>query len=217
MNSDHVTLDIETITAPEFEGTVAENYLRRKMPKSIKKKDTARKWIEENRDKVFRDTALNDLMGQIVCVCATAGDGDVCTFMADPPDERTTLVEFWQWLKLAPRGGVINWWIGWNLKSFDLPYIRHRAFRHGLDELARMIPSDKWGASVADVQTMWSGTDYRRMDRLVDVCEFLGIHHVGSGAEVWDYYQQGRFDEIRRHCEVDVEATRAIYRRLTGQ
>ena len=38
-----------------------------------------------------------------------------------------------------------------------------------------------------------------------------------DGSKVYDYYQDGRLEEVYRYCMEDVRTTRAIYRKMTFQ
>jgi hypothetical protein len=62
--------------------------------------------------------------------------------------------------------------------------------------------------------TMW---DIKKFAKLTDLCEALGIDSDDDipGSEVWDAYQDGRHNDIARHCQIDVERVREVYQRLT--
>jgi predicted PolB exonuclease-like 3'-5' exonuclease len=68
---------------------------------------------------------------------------------------------------------------------------------------------------VLDTMVLWSGIrDYVSLDNL---CFSLGIATKGDldGSRVWDYVQDGRWQEVAEYCADDVERARLIYQRIS--
>ena len=118
-------------------------------------------------------------------------------------------------------GGVVQQpvtFIGHNIISFDLPFIKHRSIINRVRPLPQFIKAfdaKPWGNEVADTMLMWSADKEKRasMDKL---CRAFGIPGKGDFdgsivADTWPVNPQKVID----YCADDVRRTREIYKRLT--
>lgn len=213
----NIYLDIETIPSqvPGYRDSIYVS-----PPASHKKPDTIEKWMNENfeleRDKLYRKTALDGMRGQIICVCLAAGDGAIETIY-EALNEDTLLSAFYATVNdmLGGAGQTRKpFFIGHNI-NFDLKFLWKRSVIRGVVPTVR-LPHDSapWKDDHADTMTMW---DIKKFAKLTDLCEALGIDSDDDipGSEVWDAYQDGRHNDIARHCQIDVERVREVYQRLT--
>ena len=107
-------------------------------------------------------------------------------------------------------------WIGHNIRNFDLPFLYKRSVILGIkppiDVPFSSGPSSK---QVFDTMTEWAGWNkYISQDAL---CRLLGlpVKEGMTGADVYQYWQDGRYPEILEYNKRDVETVRAIHRRMT--
>ena len=81
-------------------------------------------------------------------------------------------------------------------------------FRHG---------TKPWDMSIDDTMTMFAcgKRDYYKLEGL---CTAFGIPTPKDeidGSKVYDYWLEGRHDEIADYCKRDVDATRQAYKAMT--
>ena len=128
-------------------------------------------------------------------------------------DEAQALAEFF--------GGIKKYQpqlISWNGGGFDLPVIAQRALQRKI-VAPTFWESDgdyKWNnytnryherhLDLMDVLAFYQPRGWTPLDDVAQLCGLPGKIGIG-GAGVWEAYQQGRLDEIRRYCEVDALIT----------
>jgi len=178
--------------------------------------------IKAKRAEAARDyedkKALSPMTGEILAI----GIQDPSGYHAiHGDDEKGILKQFLPWLnnELFQQHYVC----GWNLKGFDLPFIRHRAFLHGLGHIVPSVLYDNRGyehSCIKDLMLIWSygkrGTDaWIGLDK---VAKFLG--HAGkqtiTGKEFANYYN-GTPEQQRlalEHLQGDVEMLEYIADRI---
>lgn len=117
--------------------------------------------------------------------------------------------------------------VSWNGCGFDLPVLHYRALLHGVASRRYWDTGDedqsfRWNnylnryhARHTDLMDVLSGYQGRANAPLDELAIMLGLPgKIGiGGAHVWDAYQQGRIDDIRHYCEIDVLNTYLIYLR----
>jgi len=208
-----VVLDIETApdeaavrrklaAPPEF--TAPANY---KDPAKIEayRIEKAQSWEVETREKA----GLSPTTGRVVAWCAgftaeaeVAGAGD---------DERELLRGVG--VALAGTGTLVTF----NGESFDVPFLRARMLRYGLEIPRVLTPSQRYGphAHHVDLRSWLTGWSQYASGTLEDWCYTIVPDYVGhkggmSGKDVAGYVAAGRWDEIRDYCASDVRATLAL-------
>lgn len=118
--------------------------------------------------------------------------------------------------------------VSWNGGGFDLPVLHYRALLHG-------IPAPRyWEHGEQDSHFRWNNYLNRYHYRHLDIMDVLAAYQgravapldeiaimlgqpgkLGmSGAQVWEYFQQGRIEAIRNYCETDCLNTYLIYLRF---
>jgi predicted PolB exonuclease-like 3'-5' exonuclease len=202
------TIDIETFggekpSREEIRGSVPGNY---------KKPESVEKWIDENFDAAWGKQALNSMKGEIVCIGLAYG--------SEPPevlvrntDEQELMHQFSAWLK--DRGIMrsdVVYWVGYNIKGFDIPWLQHRCWKYNLGLLPSLIPTNRYDEHWVDVMEYYGGGSYGKNYKLEDVARFLGFPaKVGmDGSMVHQAFLDGRMEDIARYCASDVEVERTI-------
>ena len=231
-----VVIDAETLPETDtFEFEYNEPYPEEKdVPENLRLKDpakiaewkseklismredwTAKKEKQTNEFKEkHHDTGLVSYKGRIFCISFTINDDNVQT-VDSINGEKEMLVSFYNSIKNYK---TLNF-VGCNL-AFDLTFILHRAFHYGLFDLADIIRLDRGWTKGRDFEVMdlfYGSIVWKPKISLDNMCKLLGIptsKDKMDGSEVFKYYLEGRYDEIKQYCEKDVLATRQIFKIL---
>jgi len=118
--------------------------------------------------------------------------------------------------------------VSWNGSGFDLPVLQYRALKHGV------TAARYWEIGDTDRDFRYNNYLSRFHWRHIDLMDVLAGFQIGgraslehtaqllglpgklgmSGAQVWDYYLEGRQADIVRYCETDVLNTYLVYLRF---
>ncbi|WP_428101837.1 3'-5' exonuclease [Candidatus Rariloculus sp.] len=118
--------------------------------------------------------------------------------------------------------------VSWNGSGFDLPVLHYRSMRHGVNaerywEIGDSDRDFRYNNYLGrfhwrhlDLMDVLAGYQFGARSSLEQAAQLLGLPgKLGmSGDRVWDYYQQGRLEEIRNYCETDALNTYLIYLRF---
>lgn len=119
--------------------------------------------------------------------------------------------------------GGIDWFIGHNIISFDLPIINFRAMvlNIAMPPLIKYFISDnakQWECPAHDTMKLFKGTS-NEVYGLNILCLSLNIPTPKdeiSGSDVCKYFYEGKIAEIAKYCEKDVIATKELYLKYTN-
>jgi predicted PolB exonuclease-like 3'-5' exonuclease len=117
--------------------------------------------------------------------------------------------------------------VSWNGRGFDLPVLHYRALFHGISaprywETGESDPAFRWNNYLnrfherhTDLMDVLAGYEPRAFAPLHEIATLLGFPgKIGmTGADVWERYQTGDLEGIRRYCETDVLNTYLIFLR----
>lgn len=200
-------IDIETL--PSKERPSLEEI---KAPSNYKNEEAIQKYKEENQIKAWRDQALHSLKGRIFCIGYAFNDDDVNVICDE--SEEVMMQELEGIVSLHP----ICTWVGHNIIDFDAVWIAHRAIKYGLRLLKTRLTPDRANDFIKDTMRMFASPAWHKDHKysLEDICNFLGTQAKSNmkGDMVFDYYLEGRFDEIKEYCKEDVNAMRQVYKRM---
>jgi predicted PolB exonuclease-like 3'-5' exonuclease len=118
--------------------------------------------------------------------------------------------------------------VSWNGSGFDLPVLHYRALLHGVTaarywEIGDTDRDYRYNNYLSrfhwrhmDLMDVLSGFQFGGRASLQHTSVLLGLPgKLGmSGADVWDYYRDGKYDEVQRYCETDAVNTYLIYLRF---
>jgi predicted PolB exonuclease-like 3'-5' exonuclease len=133
--------------------------------------------------------------------------------------EEELITGFFRYLERSrPRG------VSYNGRGFDLPVLKYRAMKYGVDASWLFRSGDKWNSYMSRYSADWHCdlvdifADYGASQRakLNEVCaifDFPGKIGV-DGSQVYDLYQQKELSVIRNYCETDVLNTYLVYLRF---
>lgn len=202
-----IFIDIETIpseTMPSLDDLQA--------PANYKDEAKIKAWKEANQVEAWKKQALNSMQGRIICIgWSWNGESDT---LVDPDDEESIINGLMldiQKISNEIRSPLV--FVGWNISTFDLPWIWRKSIQYNLPELRKAIPKDN-RLNYIDLMKAWA-SDYKDFVSLDSCAKFLGIpHETEQGSSVFDWWQAGEIDKISEHCKRDIETTVEIYRRI---
>lgn len=216
--------DLETIPSQK-PGALEAIRKTIKHPGNISKQDTIDKWYAENADAAameqYRKQSFDGLYGEIISIAWAIDDNPVnVVHVGERGNEKELLNSFFVQLEsiLDERGNraVITKWSGHYITGFDLRFLWQRCIVNGVRPSVK-IPYDAkpWDAQVFDTKTAWTGTSqYSGAGSLDALSRAFGMEGKGDidGSKVYDYWLDGRIDEIAEYNKQDVEKCRALYK-----
>lgn len=211
----NIFLDIETI--PSQEQWVKDS-IDVKPPATIKKQESIDKWYKEKSgdafDKAYEKTVFDGMTNHIICASVAIDSQDPYTvYSADPSEELALLECLYDYLATwaDDYGNVI---IGHNVLGFDLNVIKKRSIILGLrPEFKLPYDAKPWSDNVYDTMLRWDSKNFTSQDK---ICQALGIKGKGDmdGSKVYQYWKDGKHDEITAYCQDDVETVRKLYKKM---
>lgn len=229
--NNYLYIDLETIPAQRPD-VLEEIRSTIKPPATFKKPESIAAWMETESvaaiDEAYRKTGLDGAFGQICVIGFALGDESArtiwCPEWAAPNCETELLQDFSCVLTdIIPanmeRAMCV---VGHNVAAFDLRYLIQRSIVNRVQPhriIASAAQAKPWESEkVFDTMVQWAGIGNRvSLDKL---CKALSIPTPKGdidGSKVWDAVKAGRISEVAAYCARDVEATRAVHRRLTFQ
>ncbi len=220
-----ITIDIETIGTQRQD---VRDYIAKSIthPGNISKPETIEKWHLESKPAAIEEavakTSLDGAFGQVVCIGYQLDD-DAQASVIYGLDEPTLLSEFNCALEAIPKSERFTTTvIGHNVSAFDLRFLMQRYIVNGIRPhiiLARAAQAKPWESEkVFDTMVQFSGVGNRiSLDKL---CMALGVPTSKGdmdGSKVGQAVADGRLADVATYCQRDVEATRAVYHRMTFQ
>lgn len=227
-----INIDIESIPPGDRETFV----FTKSPPKNIKDEAKIAKWIEDNREKAFRDQAKKPDELQILVIGAIIENESDCQkedFEPTPlafygEDEEKVLIAFEKKLRESlvdtfeedeEREVMRDYrWIGYNLRKFDLEAIWLKAVKYKLYFLANLISRNRFSNDVYDLMEKVQGPrsqDFISFDKALKLFD-IGQKTEGiDGSQVFDYYEAGKLEsDIVPYCIDDILSNRKLYKRL---
>jgi 3'-5' exonuclease len=183
---------------------------------------------ESTVDVAYRKTGLDGAFGQI-CVIGWALDNEPVSTLWNhdwASSEFELLESFYCALTDAipvnmERATCV---VGHNVAGFDLRYLAQRSIVNNIRPhrvIAAAAQAKPWEIErVYDTMIQWGGTGAKPGGSLDKLCRALSIPTPKgdiTGATVWDAVQAGRIADVAAYCARDVDAVRAIHRRMTFQ
>ncbi|HYJ84607.1 MAG TPA: ribonuclease H-like domain-containing protein [Pyrinomonadaceae bacterium] len=230
------TLDIETLTLPDFRERVGPQ-LERLLKLGNMRLEQQQRYLEDiaiEEERCYQLGSLSATSGRILSIAVHQGPiagldfGQVGQSESEhvfgidedgnEQDEKKSLLAFLQYMKsFDPDSDEL---VGHNLISFDLPFIFQRCLVHCISAKPLVDLREYNVRGVFDTMRHWWLGDRRARVSLDDIAWALGIQSSKTaeveGSKVFDLYAQGRLAEIREYNLNDVRVTRKIYERMVG-
>jgi len=205
--------DIETIPAGE---KLAINDVN--PPGNMSKPETIAKWYQEQAPGVieeeYRKRSVIPYRCQVICLAMAIDDeSPLCHIGSEEEIFKSFNDSFKE--KVSSQQEAVTW-VGFNIKGFDLPIVRQRAFKYNLEHL-KLNHLKKYDNRIFDIMErfLFPATGYISMK---EVAEFLGVKVKEGidGSKVYDMWLSKREQDIYDYCTSDVVATRDIYSKMSG-
>ncbi len=192
--------DIETIPSAD-EHKEAHLEILKKKSMSTNKSD----------DEIHRMTSFEGTFGRICCIgIIKEVNGKETLKEVYSGTEKEILEKFWITAKDVDR------FIGHNIWEFDLPFIFQRSIINGIKP--RILNFARYrNVPIYDTMKEWSLWSFEKNQKLDTLAKVLGLptsKDEMDGSMVWDYFQEGRIEEICKYCMKDVELTRKVYKKM---
>ena len=229
------TLDIETLTLPDFRERVGPQ-LERQMRLGNMRLEQQQRYLEDiaaEEERCYALGALSAASGRILSIAVHVGPVPGLEFSGLEPQvsehafgidadgfeqpEKRALLDFLALLKDFDCD--CDEIVGHNIIGFDLPFIFQRCLVHGLQARPFVNLAEYNVRGVFDTMHRW-WLGAKRHVSLDDVAWALGIESSKTaeveGSKVFDLYQAGKLDQIREYNLNDVRVTRKIYERMVA-
>ena len=215
-------LDIETLPAGEKDHEALKYSFEKKKAKKSKKEDYEK---IGDFEQYLLGTSFDGAFGRILCIAYAIDDQPVECLCYDQ-DEARMLKEFWEivgsisspsYNSNYPDHGVQ--FIGHNVMDFDLRFIYQRSIINKIKPAYDLSFARYRSYPIFDTMKEWVQWSMNSVG-LEHLALALGIPSPKDGidgSQVYAFYQKGKIKEIAEYCQRDVEATRAIYKRMTFQ
>ena len=169
-----IHIDVESVP-PDLTSDEIDALVRSKIPGNLSRPETIAKWIEQNRDRIYRRLSLDVMRARVLCIGFAIGD--------EPPrciwesTERETLERLWRNLDGSDRSSTCI--CSHNGAGFDWPLLRNRAAHYGLWGLsARFMQRSRYSPiGLVDTCLAWSAPESRPVkgSSLESLASFLNI------------------------------------------
>ena len=158
----------------------------------------------------LQNAGIISTYGKICCISFGFEDGNnkrISSFYGD--DEKDIVIQFNNLLKRIEKKNFIL--SGFRILHFDIPWILHKLHKYVIDPANIIYLYDKkpWECRMVDLSDDWK-TKFAWAFSFDEVCYELNIPSPKdkmNGSVVHKYYWEGRYDEIKKYCEKDVEAS----------
>lgn len=193
--------DIETIPSAEEHRDVHVEIIQKKIGN--------KKSVEE----IYTETSFEGTFGRICCIgIIKEGDNGIIQKEVFSGTEKEILTNFWK----AAQG--VHRFIGHNIWAFDLPFIYKRSIINGVKPRWDINFARYRNIPIYDTQQEWELWGYQKAQKLDTLAKVLGLptsKDEMDGSMVWEYYQKGKIQEIKKYCMKDVALTRLVYYKMT--
>ena len=186
-------------------------------------KSIAKQRAEFNVDDIISKTVFDGDYGQIITVGYAFDDEPVEAFQRDGYiTEKNIIQDFFDYMayyadKINIPVKLFNpLWIAHN-KQFDFRFIYKRSVILNIDAHGIRIPvNDRHGSKYAYcTMEAWNGYGAKPGGSLDKICKLYGLEGKGNvdGSMVDGMFNDGKFEEIKSYCKLDVELLRSVYKR----
>lgn len=202
-------LDIETLPADETLKSEIIPLITVRRGSAKRKKDDKILNAAEIEEK-FRDTALNGNFGRILCIayCKEPPENNPVEILKG--DEKLILKSFWE------IAADVSLFIGHNIMEFDLKFIYKRSVIHNIRPSQNLNFARYRNNPIYDTMREWErwGQDFIALDTLAKILGLESSKKELDGSKVYEYFLQGKLEEIYQYCKADVEVVKKVYKKI---
>jgi DNA polymerase elongation subunit (family B) len=167
---------------------------------------------EKDPEQLFLETGFDGTFGRICCIgYIKEYQGGAIEKGVLRGDEETILKTFWD----VARDATL--FVGHNVLEFDLPFIYQRSMVRGIRPSQQINFARYRNFPIFDTMkewTKWAFTSGPKLDTLAKVLKLKTSKDAMDGSEVYQYFLDGKLDDICAYCMKDVVLTRQVYYRM---
>lgn len=170
-----------------------------------------------HRRNFFENAALDPLTGRVVAIgmlvfdelseAGPAMDSGKCVIIGHD-DEARTLREFWQYTQAEM--GRMNPIIGFNIFTFDLPFLFRRSWKQRVPIPFGLRRGRYWGDQVIDLRDAWQLGDRQARGSLDSIAKHLGVGAKNGDGEAFAELWRSDRAKAEAYLRNDLELTAKI-------
>lgn len=208
-----IYFDIETYPMGE-----ELSYSEVAIDKRLKDEAKIEKAREEAIEKEYRGRSLISWKGRVLCIGYALDNKKAQVIGGTEEQIMLAFDRVIENLSSMDRQKLV--WIGYNIKEFDLPWLRQRAFKYDCKTLSSIFVHLAMGKNAYDLMIEFMYPKYPRsakdMPSFDDACKFFGIPCKNGidGSMVFDLVNEGKLDKVQEYCKNDAEACRKLAKAL---
>ena len=173
----------------------------------------------ENVETAYLESAgIISTYGKICCISfgyvSDSGEKQIRSFYGE--DEREIVNKFNELLKkIETKKFKLS---GFRINYFDIPFVLHKLHKYGIKPADIIYLYDKkpWDVRIVDIADDWK-QKFAWAFSFDEVAYELGINSPKenmNGSEVHEYYHKGKLEDIKRYCEMDVDVSIEVSKKL---
>jgi 3'-5' exonuclease len=218
-------LDIETLPAGKESHDALRFLHEKKKARKNGKEENGCSDKNSDFEQYLLGTSFDGSFGRILCIAYAINDQPV-EFICFDENEKKTLEKFWEVVKSISLPARNPQWpdygvqfVGHNIMDFDLRFIYQRSIVNRVKPAYDLSFARYKSYPIYDTMKEWVKWSMGN----------IGLEHITlaldipspkdgiDGSRVYEFYKKGKINEICQYCKKDVEATRAVYKRMTFQ
>lgn len=211
--------DIETCGEyPDYNTFLLEDERGAKLFESKFKKMSWESKYENVDDAYIQNAGIISTYGKICCISFgyidNNGDKQIRSYYGK--DERYIVESFNNLLKKIEKKDFSL--SGFRILYFDIPYVLHKLHKWGIKPANMIYLYDKkpWDVRIVDISDDWK-QKFAWAFSFDEVAYELGINSPKenmNGSEVHKYYHEGRLEDIKKYCEMDVDVSIEVAKKI---
>lgn len=202
-----LVFDIETVPDETMPESLQPEPALGNLKDPVKIEAKIKEWKE---GELIKKMSVSPFMNQIVSIQAYSVEDFEFIDFSDCKTEKEMIKHIF---KLIDEASCI---IGHNIIGFDLPTLQMRAMLHGVSLPLQFRHIKKYSnRPFYDTMQVLAGWDSSKWKGLQWWCERLGIEgKTGHGSSVYEWWKEGKQEEIDSYCKDDVWANAQLYERI---
>ncbi|WP_086931566.1 ribonuclease H-like domain-containing protein [Agarilytica rhodophyticola] len=183
--------------------------------------DLEGQWLErfgkgqakEQAEEAYRKTSFDGAVGEIASM-AWADENEEIQSISRADSSEIEMIDFFFANTGTASKNQRPKFVGHNIR-FDLKFLYRRAVILKLTPHFNLPFNGRHRNDFFDTMEAWAGFNERIAQD--DLCKILGIEGKPDGidgSKVWDFYKEGKINEIEEYNRDDVDKVRQIYKRL---
>ena len=203
-----VLFDLETIADPSVLSILppVEPKANLKDPEKIKSD------IAEKEAKRLSELGL-DITTNMICCISYNLKGQIYILTNFTGDKEKVMLENF-WMQIKDQVSFVSF----NGNEFDVPVLMFRSMLLGVTPLVDISPDRYCRGNHKDLRAIITNFNKYQKGTQDFLCKRLGcnIEPFGEGSQIQEWYDNGEFDKITTHCQIDIKMLEYLYLKMKG-